>query len=152
MKKIKILVVSIIIPILVGIIANLLGNASMGFDLIKKPSFNPPGIVFPIVWTILYILMGISCYIIYTSHSKNKSSALRIYALQLIVNMLWPFFFFNLKWYLFSFLWIILLLALVIIMIFRFLKINKVAGYIQLPYLFWLIFALILNFSIFILN
>ena len=152
MKKIKVLIISIIIPILVGVIGNLLGNADMGFDLVKKPSFNPPGIIFPIVWTILYILMGISSYIVYTSDSKYKNSALRIYALQLIVNMLWTFFFFNLKWYLFSFLWIILLIVLVIIMIYRFIKINKLSGYIQIPYLLWLIFASILNFSIFILN
>ncbi len=152
MKKIKVLIISIIIPILVGVIGNLLGNADMGFDLVKKPSFNPPGIIFPIVWTILYILMGISSYIVYTSDSKYKNSALRIYALQLIVNMLWTFFFFNLKWYLFSFLWIILLVVLVIIMIYRFIKINKISGYIQIPYLLWLIFASILNFSIFILN
>ena len=152
MKKIKVLIISIIIPILVGVIGNLLGNADMGFDLVKKPSFNPPGIIFPIVWTILYILMGISSYIVYTSDSKYKNSALRIYALQLIVNMLWTFFFFNLKWYLFSFLWIILLIVLVIIMIYRFIKINKISGYIQIPYLLWLIFASILNFSIFILN
>ena len=152
MKKIKVLIISIIIPIIVGVIGNLLGNADMGFDLVKKPSFNPPGIIFPIVWTILYILMGISSYIVYISNSKYKNSALRIYALQLIVNMLWTFFFFNLKWYLFSFLWIILLIILVIIMIYRFIKVNKLSGYIQIPYLFWLIFASILNFSIFLLN
>ena len=152
MKNIKALIISIIIPILVGLLGNLLGNSGMGFDIINKPSFNPPAVVFPIVWTILYILMGISSYLIYVSKSKNKNNALRSYALQLIFNMLWPFFFFNLKWYFFSFLWIIVLIILVIVMIYRFVKINGLAGYLQIPYLIWLLFASILNFSIFILN
>ena len=152
MKNIKNLVISIIIPILVGLIGSALGNSTMGFDLINKPSFNPPAIVFPIVWTILYIVMGISSYLIYVSKNKNKNKALRIYALQLVVNMLWTFFFFNLKWYFFSFLWIIILIILVIVMIYRFVKISKLAGYLQIPYLIWLIFASILNFSIFLLN
>ena len=152
MKNIKYLIISIIIPILIGFLSSLLGNSTMGFNLIKKPSFNPPAIVFPIVWTILYILMGISSYLIYVSKSKDKNGALRIYLLQLIFNMLWTFFFFNLKWYLFSFLWIIVLIILVIIMIYRFIKINKLAGYLQIPYLIWLVFASILNISIFLLN
>ncbi len=154
MRKInKELVISILIPLFIGIISSLLSFGGMSeFDMLKKPFLTPPGFLFPIVWTILYILMGISSYIVYTSDSKYKNSALRIYALQLIVNMLWTFFFFNLRWYLFSFLWIILLVVLVIIMIYRFIKINKISGYIQIPYLLWLIFASILNFSIFILN
>ena len=152
MKSIKTLIISIIIPIAVGIIGSLLGNSSMGFESINKPSFTPPGIIFPIVWTILYILMGISSYLIYISSNKDKTNSLRIYALQLIVNMLWTFFFFNLKWYLFSFIWIILLIVMVSTMIYKFFKINKTAGYLQIPYLIWLIFAAILNFSIYILN
>lgn len=152
MKNIKSLVINIVIPLIVGIIGSLLGNSTMGFDSINKPSFNPPGIVFPIVWTILYILMGISCYLIYTSNSSKKTEALRVYALQLILNMLWTLFFFNLKWYLFSFFWIIALISLVSIMIYRFIKINKTAGYLQIPYLIWLIFASVLNLSIYFLN
>lgn len=152
MKSIKTLIISIIIPIAVGIIGSLLGNSSMRFESINKPSFTPPGIIFPIVWTILYILMGISSYLIYISSNKDKTNSLRIYALQLIVNMLWTFFFFNLKWYLFSFIWIILLIVMVSTMIYKFFKINKTAGYLQIPYLIWLIFAAILNFSIYILN
>ena len=152
MKNIKNLIISIAIPLLVGIIGSLLGNSSMGFDSINKPSFTPPGIVFPIVWTILYILMGISCYLIYSSNNPKKTKALRVYALQLIFNMLWTFFFFNLNWYLFSFFWIIVLIVLVSIMIYRFININKTAGYLQIPYLIWLIFASILNLSIYFLN
>ena len=148
----KKIIIFIIIPIIVGLIGNLLGNSSMGFDSINKPSFTPPGILFPIVWTILYILMGISSYLIYRENNSNKSCALRVYALQLVVNMLWTFFFFNLKWYFFSFIWIILLIVLVVVMIYKFIKINKVAGSIQIPYLIWLIFASVLNFTIYIIN
>lgn len=149
-KKTLILIISIIIPLLVGFIGNLLGNPSMGFELIKKPSFMPPKVLFPIVWTILYIIMGISSYIIY--QKGNKNNALQVYILQLIFNMLWTYFFFNIKAYLFSFIWIIILIVLVIIMIIKFVKINKTAGYLQIPYLLWLAFASILNFSIFLLN
>lgn len=151
MKKWKVLIISIIIPLLIGFIGNLLGNSS-DFSMLEKPEFAPPGIVFPIVWTILYILMGISSYLIYISNSNKKNDALRVYLLQLIFNMLWTFFFFNLKWYLFSFFWIIALIVLVSIMIYRFTKISKLAGYLQIPYLIWLIFASILNLSIYFLN
>lgn len=152
MKKIKYLVISIAIPLVVGFIGNLLGNSSTGFDSITKPSFTPPSIVFPIIWIILYILMGISCYLIYISNDPKKKEALRVYALQLIFNMLWTFFFFNLNWYLFSFIWIIALIVLVSVMIYRFININKTAGYLQIPYLIWLIFASIINLSIYFLN
>ena len=152
MKKIKDLAISITIPLLVGLIGSLIGNSNMGFNLIQKPSFTPPGVLFPVIWTILYILMGISSFLIYNSKNIKTKNSLRIYALQLLVNMLWTFFFFNLKWYLFSFLWIILLILLVSIMIYKFTKINKTAAYLQIPYLIWLIFAAILNFSIFLLN
>ena len=152
MKNIKYLIISIVVPLIVGFIGSLLGNSSMGFDSVSKPSFTPPALVFPVVWTILYILMGISSYLIYTSNNKNKEKALRVYALQLIFNMLWTFFFFNLNWFLFSFVWIIALIVLVIVMIYRFANINKTAGYLQIPYLVWLVFASILNISIYFLN
>ena len=150
-KSYKLLIINIIIPILVGVIGSILGNPS-SFETINKPSFSPPAIVFPIVWTILYTLMGISAYIIITSDNSNKKEAYVIYILQLFVNGLWSLFFFRFGWYLFSFFWIILLIVLVIIMIDRFYKINKIAGYLQIPYLIWLIFASVLNLSIYLLN
>ncbi len=150
--NLKYLFFSIIFSNLFGLVGNLLGNAAMGFDTIIKPSFNPPAILFPIVWFILYTLMGVSSYIIYTSKSDKKDTALKVYIIQLIINALWPLFFFNLKWYLFSFLWIIIMLVFVIIMSIRFYKINKTAAYLQIPYIIWLIFAGVLNFNIFLLN
>jgi len=147
----KLLILNIIIPLIIGGIGTLLGNPS-NYSIINKPSFSPPAFIFPIVWTILYILMGISAYMIMISDNKDKNKAYGIYLVQLIVNGLWSLFFFRFKWYLFSFLWIILLISLVIIMIDKFYKINKIAGYLQLPYLLWLIFASILNLSIYLLN
>lgn len=149
--KIKNLIIFIIIPLLVGFIGSILGNSKMGFDKINKPEFTPPGIIFPIVWTILYILMGISSYIIYKK-DKNKFNSLTIYGIQLFFNMLWTLFFFNFEWYLFSFIWLIILIGLVIVMIYKFYKTDKTAGLLQIPYLIWLIFASILNFNIFLLN
>ena len=149
---IKKLIISILIPVGLGAIVGVLTGSSNNYNEIIQPSFAPPGIVFPIVWTILYTLMGISSYIISESNSSLKDEALSTYKLQLIVNLLWSFFFFTFKWYLFSFLWIILLIVLVSLMIKRFYNISKVSALIQIPYLLWLIFAAILNFSIFLLN
>lgn len=152
MINLKTLIISILIPNGFGLLGNLLGNSSQGFDSVAQPVFSPPSILFPIVWIILYTLMGVSSYIIYNSNSEKKTSALIIYGIQLVINSLWTFFFFNLNWYLFSFIWILLLIVLVIIMIYKFYKINKTAGILQIPYLIWLIFASILNFSIYLLN
>lgn len=123
-----------------------------GFDGINKPSFTPPAIVFPIVWTVLYVLMGISSYLIYESDSNEKYLALVIYGIQLIINSLWTFFFFKLKWFLFSFILVLIILLLVIVMIIKFYKINKIAAYLQIPYVIWLIFAAVLSYSVFLLN
>lgn len=147
----KSLIISIIIPIIGGIIASLLGGSTSEFATINKPAFSPPAILFPIVWTILYTLMGISTYILKQNNQFDSLNKL-IYYTQLIVNILWPLFFFRLNWYLFSFFWIILLIVLVIIMIISFYKSNKTAGYLQMPYLIWITFAAILTLSIYLLN
>lgn len=152
MIELKKLFISILIPNLFGLLGNALGNSSMGFNEIIKPPFSPPGIVFPIVWFILYTLMGISSYIIYMSNSENKEIALKTYFIQLILNCLWTFLFFNLNLYLLSFIWILVMIYFVIKMIYQFSKINKPAAYLQIPYLLWLIFASILTLSIYILN
>lgn len=149
MKKIFKAILFIIIPNIFGIIGSILGNSNY-YANFNKPTFAPNGYIFPIVWIILYTLMGISSYLIYNK-TKNINN-LKIYFIQLIINSLWTFFFFNLKWLFFSFIWIILLIILVIIMIKNFYIINKLASYLQIPYLLWLLFAAILNLSIFILN
>jgi len=148
----KNLLISILIPVLLGALVGFLTTESNNYNTIIMPSFAPPGFLFPIVWTILYTLMGISSYIVSESLSINKDDALKIYFLQLIVNLLWSFIFFTFKLYLLAFIWIILLIVLVVLMIIRFYKISRVSAYLQIPYLLWLIFASVLNFSIYLLN
>ena len=149
------LVISVAFPLFIGLIAGLLSrNAMEDFALLEKPPLSPPAILFPIVWSILYILMGISIYIISNSDApKNEiTTAKNIYFYQLIVNFLWPIFFFNFNWYLFSFFWLVLLWILVFIMIRKFYAISPTAAFLNLPYLFWLTFAGYLNFGIWWLN
>ena len=145
--NIRKLLISIIIPIFLGSVVGFLTSGSNNYNDMIQPSFAPPGILFPIVWTILYILMGISSYIV-----SEKNGNLDIYVVQLIVNLRWSFLFFTFKWYLLSFLWILLLIVLVVIMIKDFYKIPKISSYLHIPYLLWIIFASILNFSIYVLN
>ena len=142
MKK---LIKNILIPVIMGGIIELIISPFMNYNNLNKPPLSPPGIVFPIVWTILYIIMGHSFY---KQNEQNKT----IYYTQLIVNGLWSIIFFIFKWYLISTIWIILLIILVTIMIYKFYKENKIAGLINIPYLIWLFFALYLSFGVYLLN
>lgn len=121
------------------------------YSSLNKP-FDVPSIVFPIVWVILYILMGISIYIVSEDKYKDKTKAYSLYITQLVMNSLWTLFFFGFKWYTFSAVWIVLLLIAVILMIISFFKIDKKAAFLQIPYVLWLLFALYLNISIAIMN
>lgn len=151
MEEIKTYAKSILIPVIVGGIVGFLISGSMDYKSLQKPFLSLPSLVFPIVWTILYILMGVS-------YGRLKEKALVdnnisfIYYLQLVVNALWPIFFFVLKWRLFSFFWILLLVILVILMTIKFYKKDKIAGLLQIPYVIWSIFATYLNFGIYLLN
>ena len=151
----RLLLLCIAIPLIVGIVAGLLTRNSMEvFSVVEKPPLAPPAWLFPVVWTILYALMGISSYIVLTSDASQEEikSAMQLYAYQLVVNFLWPTFFFNFGWYLFSFLWLILLWVLVFLMIRKFYDINRIAAYLNVPYLVWLTFAGYLNAGIWLLN
>lgn len=150
MKKYKKLIIYIFIPLIVGFLSNILGGNTDIYNKINTPSFAPPGFLFPIVWSILYILMGISSYLI--SKEKDSKNALTVYFVQLGINALWPLFFFRLNWFFFSTLWLVLLLCLIIYMIYLFSKHNKTAAYLQIPYVLWVTFALVLNSAIYILN
>ena len=142
---------SIAIPVILGAIVGFIISGSIDYNSLQKPFLAPPSIVFPIVWTILYILMGIS-YGILESKSQADSSIKLIYYSQLFVNALWSILFFYLKWRFFAFLWLVFLLALILIMIKTFYNKNKVSGLIQIPYLLWTLFAGYLNLSIYLLN
>ena len=153
--NIKKLVICIAIPLAVGGVAALLTRGAVTeFSALEKPPFAPPAWLFPVVWTILYTLMGISSYLVLEANApaEEKEPALALYFYQLVVNFLWPIFFFNFGWYLFSFFWLILLWVLVYQMIKRFSSINKIAARINIPYIIWLTIAACLNLGIWWLN
>lgn len=149
------LIINILIPLgggaLVGYITR---NAMESYNTIKKPFFSPPGIVFPIVWTILYILMGIAAYRIYnkTKEREIKGDEYFFYLVQLLFNFGWSFIFFSFKLYGLAFLWLIVLFILVVITTVKFLKVDKKAGLLMIPYILWLAFAAVLNYYVWMLN
>lgn len=150
-SKIKVFIKAIIIPVIVGGVVGLIISKSIDYNTLQKPPLSPPSILFPIVWTLLYVLMGISYGILEINKLVDKKINV-IYYLQLAVNALWSIIFFTLKWRLFAFIWIILLDILVIIMIKRFYDKNKTAGLLQIPYIIWTLFATYLNFGVYLLN
>lgn len=148
----KKLIFIIVVTFLIGSFFSFFIPNSRGFySTLEKPPLSPPGILFPIVWSVLYILMGISLYIVSESDYKREENYL-IYIIQLVVNSLWTLLFFGFNLQFLSFLWILLLIVLVIVMIISFYQKSKVAGLIQIPYLLWLLFAAYLNLSIYLLN
>ncbi len=154
-SKTKTFLIFTAIPLIVGIVAGLLTRGSMEtFSSLNQPPLSPPGILFPIVWTILYTLMGIASFLVYTSGKEKEevNSALTIYFLQLAVNFFWSIFFFNLEWYIFSFFWLVLLWVLIFYTIRLFYPISDIAAYLLIPYLLWVTFAGYLNLGIAALN
>ena len=157
MKKInfKVLIIAILIPLAVGGLSALLTRGSMqSFNMINKPPLSPPGILFPIVWTILYTLMGVASYIVYVSGSADgtKRVALTLYAVQLFFNFFWSILFFNMEAYLAAFVWLVILLVFIIATSVLFYAIDKKAGYLMIPYILWVTFAGYLNLAIYFLN
>ncbi len=149
------LIVSIPIPLAVGAVSAAISSSGMStFQQIDKPPLSPPGWLFPVVWTILYTLMGIGSYLVYTSKTPagQKARALTVYGIQLAVNFFWSIIFFKLQTYLFAFLWLVLLWILIILTISAFAPISKTAAWLLVPYLLWVTFAGYLNYSIYLLN
>lgn len=141
----------ILVPLLVGGIVGLIISNFMDYESLNKPLLAPPKFAFPIVWTIIYILMGIS-YGIICEKGLNDSKSKFLYYSQLAVNALWSIIFFVFKLRFFAFIWILFLDILVILMTIDFYKKNKLAGLLQIPYIIWILFATYLNFAFFILN
>ena len=140
---------------LVGILAGLLTRGGMQIytEMVNKPPLTPPAIVFPIVWTFLYALMGISAARIWLApESAERNRGLTVFVAQLIVNFFWPLFFFNLQAYGFAALWLIFLWVLVLYMILTFYKTDRLAAWLQVPYLLWLTFAAYLNLGVWLMN
>ena len=142
---------NILIPVVLGGIVGLIISNFMDYNELNKPPLSPPGFIFGIVWTILYILMGIS-YGILDYKNLIDTNTKNIYYLQLFVNLLWPIAFFVFKWRLFAFIWLIFLVILIIKMLLEFYKKDKTAAYLQIPYLLWSIFAAYLNIGVYLLN
>lgn len=148
----KKLLLCILVPLLVGGIAAFLTIGGMEtFKNLNKPELSPPGWLFPVVWTILYILMGIASYLVIISGKPNRT-ALIFYGIQLVFNFFWSLIFFNLELYLFAFIWLVILWVLIFITMVLFYKVSEPAGYLMIPYLLWVTFAGYLNYSIYLLN
>ena len=156
MKKSKPYIISVAIALGVGLLSAFLTKDSMDiYKTVNRPPLAPPSILFPIVWTILFILMGIGAALVYARKDempKAVSNALSAYAVNLTVNFMWSIIFFNFRAFLLSFVWLIFLLVVIIKMITVFWKVSKVAAILQIPYLIWVAFAGYLNFAIFLLN
>lgn len=150
-KDIRKLIYSILICELAGIIGSFF-TATNWYGSLVKPSFNPPSWIFGPVWLILYFLMGISLYLVWTSKSKLKEDALKFFYIQLFFNALWSVLFFGLKNIFLSFLDITLLWIFIIVTMVKFYKISKESVYLLLAYFLWVSFASVLNFYILLLN
>lgn len=122
------------------------------YDTLKLPAFSPPSWLFPVVWTILFLLMGISAAMIWESGAPGAGDALFVYGTQLIVSFLWTLFFFIFESFLLAFFWLVFLFLLTLLMISKFGAISKKAAKLQIPYAVWSVFAGYLNFAICVLN
>lgn len=142
----------IVLPLAVGGLSAFLTRGSMEtFQLLNKPVLSSPGWLFPVMWTFLYILMGVASYLVLTSGKPNRS-ALTVYAIQLVFNFFWSVIFFNFDAYLFAFVWLVILWILILVTMILFFRISETAGYLLLPYLLWVTFAGYLNLYIYLLN
>ena len=145
----------IILTEVVGLLAGLLTKeATKAYSTtIVKPPLSPPGILFPIVWAILYLLMAIgAARVSLTGAAKARSDGLLLYSLQLIFNFFWSIIFFNFQAFGFAFVWLVILWVLILLMILTFRKADSLAAYLQIPYLVWVAFAGYLNVGVWMLN
>ena len=150
----KLFIICLVIPLAVGGIAALLTGGGMDtFETLNQPPLSPPGWLFPVVWSILYAFMGIgAARISLQSPSTQRNQALNLYIGQLIVNFFWSLIFFNAQRFGFAFFWILLLLVLVVLMTLAFRKLEPAAGWLQIPYILWLLFATYLSLGVWYLN
>ena len=153
-EKRKIYLIAIAIPLAVGGLAAFLTRDGVkAFENIPQSNLTPPGVVFSVVWTILYTLMGVSLGRIWRApESDRQMRALSVFLYQLIFNFFWSIFFFNMGAYGFSFLWILGLWVLIGLMILAFYPVDKVAAYLQVPYFLWVTFATYLTYAAWKLN
>ena len=153
-SKLKVYGLFILITEAVGTVAGLLTTLGMEkYSAVEKPALTPPEIVFPIVWTILYALMAVSAARVWlTEESEEKDKGLKLYVVQLGMNFLWSILFFNFQAYSLSFFWLLGLLSVIVLMTLTFYKSDRIAAYLQIPYILWVSFAGYLNFMVWLLN
>ena len=154
-QKRKVFTFWVVLCELVGIISGFLSRDGIReySQNILKPAFTPPSWLFPLIWTILFALMGFSAAHVYLSPStKERSKGLNLFVVQLVVNFFWPLFFFNLQAFGFSFFWLILLWIFVVLTVTKFKKIDKRVAWLLVPYLLWLTFAAVLNGAVWLMN
>lgn len=152
-KKYKPLLLSLGLVLLVGGAGALVSRAGMpAYDQLLKPALTPLSWLFPVAWTILYVLMALSAVLVWRSNQRGRKAALTVYAVQLLFNLLWSVFFFGLQWHGFAFFWLAALWLLVLLMVVLFYRVSPLAGLLQLPYLLWLTFAGYLNLGVWLLN
>lgn len=149
-------IIAIAVPLATGGLSALLTKDNMNiYGEISTPPLSPPSFLFPVVWTLLYILMGVSSAFIWLQRKDEKEkadNALLIYAASLVFNFIWSLIFFNFRLYLFSFIWLVCLLVLIILTVVSYRRLCPVAAYLQIPYALWVAFAGYLNFGIWLLN
>ena len=150
----KTLLIALGIPLAVGGLATLLSGGTKLYSELTKPPLSPPGWLFPIVWTVLYLLMGYASYLIWSSDApqEQKRRALTLYALQLLANFLWPLLFFGANSLLGALICLLILWVLILLTIRAFSQISNLAGDLLLPYILWVSFAAYLNLGFFLLN
>lgn len=150
----KKLLLCLAIPLAVGGLAALLSGGMTDYGAMGKPPLSPPGWVFPVVWSILYLVMGYASYRVLESDAPKAEikKALILYGLQLLANFIWPLLFFGGGWFLLSFFWLIALWVLIFLTIRAFSSIDETAGNLLIPYILWVTFAAYLNFGIYLLN
>ena len=153
-NKLKIYAIFLLVTGVVGGLSAFLTSMGMeSYKAVEKPSLTPPDIVFPIVWTVLFILMAISAARIWmTDNTRLRNRAIMVYGWQLFFNFFWSILFFNFQAYGLAFIWIIGLWIMILLMIVRFYSLDKIAGLLQVPYLLWVSFAAYLNYMVWMLN
>ena len=154
-KRTVVNVLLVVTPLLIGIASSILTRDMMlEYGNLNKPFLAPPTILFPIAWTVLYLLMGIGAALIYSKeeYKGNRSTGITLHIAQLILNFFWSIIFFNMGQYYFAFVWLVILWLVVFSMLMNYRKISQTAFFLNVPYIVWLTFAGYLNLAVAILN
>lgn len=152
-KRIKALILSLALSLGTGGLSAWLTRNSMDlYGSLRQPPLSPPGWLFPVVWTILFILMGVAAWMIWEEGEPVRDTPLRLYAIQLFFNFVWPLIFFNARLYGLALVWIVLLWVLILFTALRFWQVRPAAGWLLAPYLLWVTFAAYLNAGVWWLN